>query len=181
MSYKLLSVNLWVIGLLSRIPMYDFLETAATNLKTIVRVIHLDLLQICESTILNTKLLIRHCNATQKSSRIKQILWFFLRNFIEPDKEPKQLKSMCARIFISTYNQSINIVHIPHWIFPNNLNTTFSFFPSNKLHTYPSKSDLDRQFTAHTKTLWCSSIKKVLLWQISVTTDPHIFVIATCI
>ncbi|CAF0973860.1 unnamed protein product [Rotaria sordida] len=44
---------------------------------------------------INKKLLIRYCSANDKDSKIKQILWLFIKNFIEPTKEIGSLKSIC--------------------------------------------------------------------------------------
>lgn len=46
---------------------------------------------------INTKLLIRYCSANEKSSKIRQVLWLFLRSFIEPCKEAQPLKSICRK------------------------------------------------------------------------------------
>lgn len=43
----------------------------------------------------NKRLLTRCCSATEKSSRMKRILWLFITNFVEPKKEPGLLKSVC--------------------------------------------------------------------------------------
>lgn len=44
---------------------------------------------------INKKLLTRCCSANDKSSKIKQVLWSFIKNFIEPKKEAGLLKSIC--------------------------------------------------------------------------------------
>ncbi|CAF1127981.1 unnamed protein product [Adineta steineri] len=44
---------------------------------------------------INKKLLTRCCSANEKSSKIKQILWLFIQNFIESKKEVGLLKSIC--------------------------------------------------------------------------------------
>ncbi len=43
----------------------------------------------------NKKLLTRYCSANEKNSKIKQILWLFIKNYIEPKKEVGLLKSIC--------------------------------------------------------------------------------------
>ncbi len=45
--------------------------------------------------IINKKLLIRYCSADKKDSKMKQILWLFMKNFTEPIKEIGLLKSIC--------------------------------------------------------------------------------------
>jgi len=45
--------------------------------------------------ILNTKLLTRYCSANEKNSKMKQVLWLFMKNFIEPKKDAGSLKSIC--------------------------------------------------------------------------------------
>ena len=44
---------------------------------------------------INKKLLTRCCSANEKNSKIKQILWLFIKNYIEPKKEVGLLKSIC--------------------------------------------------------------------------------------
>ncbi|CAF4043335.1 unnamed protein product, partial [Rotaria magnacalcarata] len=44
---------------------------------------------------INKRLLTRYCTANEKDSKIKQILWLFIKNFIEPKKEVELLKSIC--------------------------------------------------------------------------------------
>jgi hypothetical protein len=45
--------------------------------------------------MINKKLLTRHCLANEKNSKMKQILWLFIKNFIEEKKEIGLLKSIC--------------------------------------------------------------------------------------
>jgi len=45
--------------------------------------------------IINKKLLTRYCSANEKNSKIKQILWLLIKNYIEPKKEIGLLKSIC--------------------------------------------------------------------------------------
>ena len=47
--------------------------------------------------IIDRKLLRRYCLANEKDSTMKQILWSFIKNFIEPTKAVERLKSMCRR------------------------------------------------------------------------------------
>jgi hypothetical protein len=44
---------------------------------------------------IDKKLLTRYCSANEKNSKIKQVLWLFIQNFIEPKKEADSLKSIC--------------------------------------------------------------------------------------
>ncbi|CAF2440029.1 unnamed protein product [Rotaria sp. Silwood2] len=44
---------------------------------------------------INKKLLTRYCSANEKDSKIKQILWLYIKNFIEPTKTIGLLKSIC--------------------------------------------------------------------------------------
>ena len=65
---------------------------------------------------MNRKLVIRHCSAHEKDSKIKKMLWLFIRTFIEPDKEPKRLKAICRKqllLHLSTIDKHCTTAHLP--------------------------------------------------------------------
>lgn len=65
--------------------------------------------------LINEKLVIRHCSANGKDSKIKQTLWLFIRSFIEPDKEPNRLKAICRKqllLHLSTIDQHCTKSHL---------------------------------------------------------------------
>jgi CRISPR/Cas system type I-B associated protein Csh2 (Cas7 group RAMP superfamily) len=45
--------------------------------------------------VLNKRLLTRYCSTNEKNSNMKQILWLFMKNFIQSKKESGSLKSIC--------------------------------------------------------------------------------------
>jgi hypothetical protein len=53
---------------------------------------------------INKNLLTIHCSANEKNSKIRQILWLFIRNFIEPIKEMGLLKSICRKSILLNLN-----------------------------------------------------------------------------
>ena len=81
---------------------------------------------------MNQRLLTRHCTANGKSSKLKKELWIFIQNFIEPDKNPKKLKSICrTKILLNvksleTLSRSDMAMELP-----KNLKNYFLFFTSS--------------------------------------------------
>ena len=55
----------------------------------------------------NKKLLTRYCSANEKSSKMKQILWLFIKNYIEPPKEAGSLESICRRQILLHLNSVV--------------------------------------------------------------------------
>lgn len=53
---------------------------------------------------INKKLLTRYCSASEKDSKIKQVLWLFIKNFIEPNKNAGSLKSICRTKILLNIN-----------------------------------------------------------------------------
>ncbi|CAF0737169.1 unnamed protein product [Adineta ricciae] len=49
----------------------------------------------CNRQTINKKLLTRCCSANKHNSKMKQILWIFIQNFVEPRKLVEPLKSIC--------------------------------------------------------------------------------------
>lgn len=54
--------------------------------------------------VLNKNLLTRYCSANEKNSKMKQILWLFMKNFIEPKKQAGSLKSICRTEILLNLN-----------------------------------------------------------------------------
>lgn len=51
---------------------------------------------------IKNQVLIRYCKANENSSKIRQILWLFLRSYIEKEKEPSTLQSICRKQILRT-------------------------------------------------------------------------------
>ena len=54
--------------------------------------------------VLNERALKRYCFANEKSVKMKQILWIFIKNFTEPKRTVESLKSICRTTILLAMN-----------------------------------------------------------------------------
>ena len=82
----------------------------------------------CNRQTINKKLLTRCCSANKHNSKMKQILWIFIQNFVESRKSVEPLKSICRTqilLNIDSIDKHCTSVHLE---IPKELDSYLLFF-----------------------------------------------------